>query len=150
MRSLKKKRRVQVIVLTFVALAGATALIGYGMRDGINFFRAPSEVVAAPPESEEVFRLGGLVVEGSLVRDEGETVRFEVSDGGATIPVVYTGILPDLFEENQGMIGQGRYVDGTFEAQEILAKHDENYEPKEIREALEGARGATNGEAVTN
>ncbi|EAR52818.1 cytochrome c-type biogenesis protein CcmE [Oceanicola granulosus HTCC2516] len=151
MKSLKKTRRIQVIVVAFVALAGATALIGYGMRDGINFFRSPSEVAAAPPAPDEVFRLGGLVVEGSIVRDAGETVRFEVTDGAETIPVTYTGILPDLFAENQGMIGQGVYAGGTFEAREILAKHDETYEPKEVRDALEAARaGATDGAAAAN
>ena len=136
MKGLKKKRRVQVIVLAAVALALSTALIGYAMRDGINFFRAPSQVVAEPPASDEVFRLGGLVEEGSIERGQGEAVRFRVTDGGATVPVVFRGVLPDLFEENQGMIGKGRYVDGVFEATEILAKHDETYMPKEVVDAL--------------
>jgi cytochrome c-type biogenesis protein CcmE len=136
MKSLKKQRRVQIIVIAFVALAVSTALIGYAMRDGINFFRSPSQVAEAPPGPEELFRIGGLVEGGSLVRDDGETVRFNVTDGGASIPVRYTGILPDLFAENQGMVGQGRYVDGTFEAVEILAKHDETYMPAEVIDAL--------------
>lgn len=136
MKSLKKQRRIQIIVIAFVALAVSTALIGYAMRDGINFFRSPSQVAEAPPGPDEVFRIGGLVEEGSLVRDEGETVRFRVTDGGASIPVVYTGILPDLFGENEGMVGQGRYVDGTFEAFEILARHDETYMPAEVIDAL--------------
>jgi cytochrome c-type biogenesis protein CcmE len=136
MKSLKKQRRVQIIVIAFVALAVSTALIGYAMRDGINFFRSPSQVAEAPPGPEELFRIGGLVETGSLVRDDGETVRFNVTDGGASIPVTYTGILPDLFAENQGMVGQGRYVDGTFEAVEILAKHDETYMPAEVIDAL--------------
>ncbi|KAA9009007.1 cytochrome c maturation protein CcmE [Histidinibacterium aquaticum] len=136
MKSLKKKRRIQVIVLAFVALAISTGLIGYAMRDGINFFRSPSEVAEAPPAPNETFRIGGLVESGTLVRGAGETVRFSVTDGGASIPVTYTGILPDLFAENQGMVGQGRYVNGTFEATEILAKHDETYMPKEVTDAL--------------
>ncbi|KUJ85844.1 cytochrome C biogenesis protein CcdA [Ruegeria marisrubri] len=136
MKSLKKQRRIQVILLAVVALVLATGLIGYAMRDGINFFRAPSQVIAEPPEPTEVFRMGGLVEEGTLVRDQGETVRFSVTDGGASVPVVYTGVLPDLFAENQGMIGTGRYVDGVFEATEILAKHDETYMPKEVMDAL--------------
>lgn len=136
MKSLKKQRRVQIIAIAFVALAVSTALIGYAMRDGINFFRSPSQVAEAPPGPDEVFRIGGLVEIGSLVRDEGETVRFNVTDGGASIPVTYTGILPDLFAENQGMVGQGRYINGTFEAVEILAKHDETYMPAEVIDAL--------------
>ncbi|WP_299353208.1 cytochrome c maturation protein CcmE [uncultured Shimia sp.] len=136
MKNLKKKRRVQVILLAFVALGLSTALIGYAMRDGINFFRSPSEVAEAPPAPNEVFRIGGLVEAGTLKRGVGETVFFSVTDGGASIPVAFTGVLPDLFEENQGMVGTGRYVDGVFEADEILAKHDETYMPKEVVDAL--------------
>ncbi|MDZ4094503.1 MAG: cytochrome c maturation protein CcmE [Paracoccaceae bacterium] len=136
MRGLKKKRRIQVIVLAFVALAGSTALIGYAMRDGINFFRAPTQVLSDPPGANETFRLGGLVAEGSLTRGQGETVTFAVTDGGATVPVSFTGILPDLFGEGQGMIGTGKMVAGVFQASEILAKHDEKYMPKEVVDAL--------------
>ncbi len=136
MKSLKKQRRIQIIVLTFVALGLSTALIGYAMKDGINFFRAPSQIMAEPPLPNEVFRIGGLVEEGSLVRGEGKTIRFSVTDGGASVPVTYTGVLPDLFGENEGMVGTGRYVDGVFQATEILAKHDETYMPKEVVDAL--------------
>lgn len=136
MKNLKKQRRIQVIIVAVVALVVATGLIGYAMRDGINFFRAPSQIAETPPESSEVFRIGGLVEEGTLVRGQGEVVRFSVTDGGASIPVTYTGVLPDLFEENQGMIGTGSYVNGVFEATEILAKHDETYMPKEVMDAL--------------
>ncbi len=136
MMPLKKKRRIQIIALAAVSLALSTGLIGYAMRDGINFFRSPAQIVAEPPAPTEVFRIGGLVEEGSITRGEGETVSFRVTDGGATIPVTYTGILPDLFGENQGMVGQGRYIDGTFQATEILAKHDETYMPKEVIDAL--------------
>ncbi|UWQ93107.1 cytochrome c maturation protein CcmE [Aliisedimentitalea scapharcae] len=136
MKNLKKQRRIQVIIVAAVALVVATGLIGYAMRDGINFFRAPSQIAEAPPEASEVFRIGGLVEEGTLVRGQGEVVRFSVTDGGASIPVTYTGVLPDLFEENQGMIGTGSYVNGVFEATEILAKHDETYMPKEVVDAL--------------
>ncbi|WP_138923079.1 cytochrome c maturation protein CcmE [Sulfitobacter sp. BSw21498] len=136
MKSLKKQRRIQVIGVAVVALVLSTALIGYAMRDGINFFRAPSQVIAEPPAATEVFRIGGLVEEGSLVRGDGLIIRFSVTDGGATVPVTYSGVLPDLFEENQGMVGTGRYINGTFEATEILAKHDENYMPKEVVDAL--------------
>ncbi len=136
MKSLKKKRRVQVIAIAAVALIAATAMIGYALQDGINFFRSPSQVIAEPPPPTEVFRIGGLVEEGSLVRGEGEVIRFAVTDGGAVVPVAYTGILPDLFGENQGMIGTGTYENGVFRATEILAKHDEDYMPKEVVDAL--------------
>ena len=136
MKSLKKTRRIQVIVVAFLALAISTALIGYAMRDGINFFRAPTQILAEPPQPSEVFRIGGLVEEGSIVRGEGETIRFSVTDGGASVPVTYAGVLPDLFSENEGMVGTGSYVNGVFEATEILAKHDETYMPAEVIDAL--------------
>lgn len=149
MKGLKKKRRIQIIVLAFVALAIATGLVGYAMRDGINFFRSPTQVAEEPPSPSETFRIGGLVSEGSLQRGQGETVSFSVTDGNATIPVTFTGILPDLFAENQGMIGTGRYVNGTFEASEILAKHDESYMPKEVVDALK-EQGVYQEPAKTN
>ena len=136
MRSLKKTRRIQVIAIAALALAASTALIGYAMRDGINFFRSPSQVAEAPPPSTEVFRIGGLVEEGSLARGEGTVIRFRVTDGGASIPAVYEGVLPDLFGEGEGMVGTGRYVDGVFIATEILARHDETYMPAEVIDAL--------------
>ena len=144
MKSLKKQRRIQVIAVAVLALILSTALIGYAMRDGINFFRAPSQIMAEPPLPTEVFRIGGLVSEGLIIRGQGETIRFSVTDGGATVPVTYTGVLPDLFEENQGMVGTGRYVNGVFEATEILAKHDETYMPKEVVDALK-AQGVYKG-----
>ncbi|MEL6646298.1 MAG: cytochrome c maturation protein CcmE [Pseudomonadota bacterium] len=136
MKTLKKQRRIQILVITAVALAVSTALIGYAMRDGINFFRSPSQVIAEPPPATEVFRIGGLVEEGSLVRGEGEEISFRVTDGGASVAVTYVGILPDLFAENEGMVGLGRYQDGVFRAQEILARHDEDYMPREVVDAL--------------
>jgi cytochrome c-type biogenesis protein CcmE len=136
MKGLKKKRRIQIIALAFVALALSTGLIGYAMRDGINFFRTPSQVTQSPPPPTETFRIGGLVVEGSLQRGQSETVTFRVTDTATEVPVSYTGVLPDLFEEGQGMVGTGRMVDGVFQATEILAKHDETYMPKEVVDAL--------------
>ncbi|MAB05518.1 MAG: cytochrome c maturation protein CcmE [Rhodobacteraceae bacterium] len=136
LKSLKKKRRIQVVALAAVALVISTGLVGYAMRDGINFFRSPSQVMQEPPAPNETFRIGGLVEGGSLVRGQGHEIRFNVTDGGATVPVVFAGVLPDLFAENQGMVGPGKYVDGTFVASEILAKHDETYMPKEVIDAL--------------
>jgi len=136
MKSLKKKRRIQVLIAAAVALLMATVLIGYGFRDGINLYRSPSQLAEAPPPAGEVFRLGGLVEEGSIVRGEGETVTFRVTDGGEIVPVSFRGVLPDLFAENSGMIGTGQMVDGVFIADEILAKHDENYMPREVADSL--------------
>ncbi|MFO6463695.1 cytochrome c maturation protein CcmE [Jannaschia sp. KMU-145] len=136
MRSLKKTRRIQVLVLAAVALAGSAALIGYGFRDGINFFRSPSQVAEAPPPPSEVFRIGGLVEDGTLVRGAGTEVTFSVTDGGASVPVSFTGVLPDLFGEGEGMVGTGTFDGTTFRATEILARHDETYMPKEVIDAL--------------
>ncbi len=138
MKGLKKQRRIQIIALAFVALAGSTALIGYGMRDGINFFRAPSQMVEDPPGPNEEFRLGGLVKEGSITAVEGVHFSFIVTDGNAEVPVAYVGSnpRPDLFGEGQGTIATGRMVGDVFQATEILAKHDETYMPKEVIDAL--------------
>lgn len=136
MQGLKKKRRIQIIALAATALALSTGLIGYAMRDGINFFRTPTQVMETPPSPMEVFRIGGLVAEGSLKRGQGETVTFDVTDTNANVPVSFTGVLPDLFGEGQGMVGTGRFENGVFVASEILAKHDESYMPKEVVDAL--------------
>ena len=136
MKSLRKQRRIQVIFITFISLALATVLIGYAMRDGINFFKSPSEVLQQPPNKNETFRIGGLVKDGSLVRGSGTVIYFVVTDGNKSVPVEFSGILPDLFAEGQGMIATGKYIEGKFIASEILAKHDENYMPKEVLDTL--------------
>jgi cytochrome c-type biogenesis protein CcmE len=136
LKGLKKQRRIQIIALAAVALAVSTALIGYAMQDGINFFRSPTQVMEDPPAPNETFRIGGLVVEGSLVRGEGATVTFSVTDTNATVPVRYTGVLPDLFGEGEGLVALGRMEGETFVASEVLAKHDETYMPKEVVDAL--------------
>ena len=136
MKSLKKKRRIQVLAAAAIALVLAVALIGYGFRDGINLYRSPSQLAEHPPEAGEVFRLGGLVETGSLQRGQGHVISFSVTDGGATVPVTFSGVLPDLFAEDAGMIATGSMENGTFVASEILAKHDENYMPKEVEDSL--------------
>ncbi len=136
MRTLKKTRRIQILALVAVALAGSTGLMIYASQDSFNFFRAPSEIAADPPPANETFRIGGLVEEGSLVRGEGTRITFRVTDGGASIPVAYTGVLPDLFGEGEGMVGTGRFDGTAFQATEILARHDETYMPKEVIDAL--------------
>jgi len=136
MKNLKKKRRVQIVGIAFVALAVATILIGFAMKDGINFFKSPTQVIEVTPNPNEVFRIGGLVEEGTLLRGVGETISFYVTDGNESVSVKFTGLLPDLFEENQGMVATGKYIDGIFYASEILAKHDETYMPSEVIDAL--------------
>ena len=136
LKNLKKRRRVQVILFAILGLFVATALVGYAMRDGINFFRSPSQVLSDPPGAGEVFRIGGLVETGSLVRGQGETVTFSVTDTNQSVPVRFTGVLPDLFAEGAGMVGTGSMEGDTFIASEILAKHDESYMPKEVVDAL--------------
>lgn len=136
MKGLKKQRRIQIIALAGACLVGVFVVLALLPKDAFQFFRSPSEVTDAPPPPNEVFRIGGLVETGSLVRGQGETIRFNVTDGGAVVPVTYTGVLPDLFEEGQGMVGMGNYINGTFQATEILAKHDETYMPREVVDAL--------------
>ncbi|MEJ6401694.1 cytochrome c maturation protein CcmE [Yoonia sp. 2307UL14-13] len=152
MKSLKKRRRIQVMSLAGISMALVLVLLWFLPDDSFQFFRSPSEVSEAPPSPAERFRIGGLVEAGSLVRGQGEQISFLVTDGGASVPVVYTGILPDLFEEGQGMVAQGNYINGRFEAVEILAKHDETYMPTEVVDALkeQGVYKPTDGATVTN
>jgi len=132
----KKARRIRMLVFGGVLMVAAAVLVSVAFRDAIVFFFSPSELMAAEQRPDQRLRLGGLVAEGSLVRGQGETVRFDVTDGAETIPVEYTGVLPDLFREGQGVIAEGHMRDGRFVAAEVLAKHDENYMPKEVAEAL--------------
>lgn len=136
MKSLKKQRRIQIIAMAVLALTLATGLVIWGLGDGVNYFRTPTQVVAKPPPADEVFRIGGLVETGTLKRGPGTTATFAVTDSNQSVPVTYTGVLPDLFGEGQGMVGTGSLVGGTFVATEILAKHDETYMPREVIDAL--------------
>lgn len=145
MAGLRKKRRIQLIAGGLVLLFASAGLVGYAMQDGIEFFRSPSQVTEAPPPPTERFRVGGLVEDGSLVRGQGETVTFRVTDGAQVVTVAYTGVLPDLFREGQGVIATGYLKGGVFEAAEILAKHDEKYMPREVADALK-AQGVYKGE----
>lgn len=145
MAGLKKQRRIQLIVVGMGLLIAAAVLIGIGFNQAIELFRAPSQVVADAPPASEKFRLGGLVEDGSLVRGEGDRVLFTVTDGSEDISVSYAGILPDLFREGQGVVATGYLRDGLFVADEILAKHDENYMPREVADALK-EQGVYKGE----
>jgi cytochrome c-type biogenesis protein CcmE len=136
MKSLKKQRRIQVIIVAFTCIFAMLGLFWVLPADAFALFRSPSQVLAEPPAENELFRIGGMVEEGTIVRGEGTQVSFSVTDGGASVPVVFDGILPDLFDEGQGMVGQGHYVNGTFQAVEILAKHDEDYMPAELVDSL--------------
>jgi cytochrome c-type biogenesis protein CcmE len=134
MAGLKKKRRIQMIVAGLTLMFLAAGLMGYAFRSGIEFFRSPTQVAQDHPGPNERFRLGGLIKEGSWVK--GDTNRFVITDNNADVPVVYAGILPDLFKEGQGTIATGRLVNGEFVATEVLAKHDEKYMPAEVVDAL--------------
>ena len=137
-------RRRQRLMLVGLMVCAAGAAVAFGLnafRQNIMLFHSPSDIAAGVVESGRAFRVGGMVVEGSVERG-GETlgVRFEVSDTAETVPIVFGGILPDLFREGQGIVAMGRLDEsGTFVADEVLAKHDENYMPPEVAEALEKA-----------
>ncbi len=131
------------LVLGGVVLSAAFALRAF--NENLLYFFSPSQVVAGEAPTERVFRLGGIVVEGSVAREPGSlTVDFVVTDYANSVPVRYTGVLPDLFREGQVAIARGR-MDGSglFTAEEVLAKHDENYRPPEVAEALEKGRAAS-------
>ncbi len=132
---IKKRRRVQLIIIACIFLLSASILIGFAFKDGIEFFRSPTQVLSEEINESEVFRIGGLVKEGTLIRN-GDNVSFIVTDLANDVPVVFNGILPDLFSEGTGMIATGTLNEGKFQAVEILAKHDENYMPKEVADAL--------------
>ena len=125
-------------------LAVAAALVLNAFQSNLVFFFSPSQVVAKEAPLERAFRIGGMVESGSLKRQsDGLTVRFNVTDTAKTIPIVYTGILPDLFKEGKGVVAQGRLgPDGVFHATDVLAKHDENYMPPEAGHAIEQAQKA--------
>jgi len=136
MAGLKKKRRIRLIVIGMVLLAVSSGLIGVALKDGIEFFRSPTQIAENRPGPNERFRVGGLVEVDSLVRGEGEAITFSVTDGNEIVNVTFTGILPDLFGEGQGVVATGKLVGDLFVASEILAKHDEDYMPKEVVDAL--------------
>lgn len=133
-----RKQRRGVVLLASIAILGlAVGLVLYGLSNRIDLFRTPSALKAQPIAAGTDFRLGGLVEQGSLQRGANATVSFRVTDGGATLPVRYTGILPDLFREGQGIVAQGQLdTSGIFIAASVLAKHDETYMPPEVAKAL--------------
>jgi len=138
------KARQKRLILVLVGLLGfgvAVGLVMNAFNSNMVFFYSPTQVLNDEAPRDHTFRLGGIVEEGSIVREnDGLTVMFNVTDGMETVPVKYVGILPDLFKEGQGVVAQGKWGgDDLFTAKEVLAKHDENYMPPEVAEALEKA-----------
>ncbi|MCY0146351.1 cytochrome c maturation protein CcmE [Hoeflea sp. G2-23] len=134
----RKQKRLIIIAAGAVFLVGAAALVTSALREQIVFFNSPTDVLAQPLAPGTRVRLGGLVEEGSVERGENSTVTFAVTDTNASVKVHYVGILPDLFREGQGVVTEGTFSPelGIFEADMVLAKHDENYMPKEVADAL--------------
>lgn len=142
------RRKRMAIALGIVAVVGAaTALVLNAFQSNLVFFYTPTQIDAKEAPSGRTFRLGGLVVEGSVKRD-GVRVAFEVTDTAKSVPVQFSGILPDLFKEGKGVVAQGQLENGVFQAKEVLAKHDENYMPPEAAQALKDAAVA-NAKAAT-
>lgn len=138
----RRHKRIAFILVGLVGLTVAAYLVTSAFRDNLVFFFSPTQVAAKEAPVNRTFRIGGLVQEGTLKR-EGLKVNFTVTDTAASIPVVYNGILPDLFKEGRGCVAQGRIgADGVFQAEQVLAKHDENYMPPEAGEAIDKAKHA--------
>ncbi len=143
------RRKRMAIALGVVAVVGAaTALVLNAFQSNLVFFYTPTQIAAKEAPSGRTFRLGGLVVAGSVKRD-GVNVNFEVTDTAKVVPVQFSGILPDLFKEGKGVVAQGQLENGVFQAKEVLAKHDENYMPPEAAQALKNAAQANEKAATT-
>lgn len=131
-----KHQRLVLLVIALVVLIGAGLLAAWALRNQASYFYVPSEIVADPPDPDRAVRLGGMVEQGSLrTEPDGVTVAFVVQDGKVRVPVRFSGIVPSLFVEGSGVVAEGRMGrDGTFIADNLLAKHDENYVPREMRD----------------
>jgi cytochrome c-type biogenesis protein CcmE len=138
----KHKQRLAIVLLIILGIGITTALALTAFRENMQFFFSPSQVVAGEAPKDKVIRVGGLVMKGSLQRaSDSLTVKFVVTDMAQNVTIQYTGILPDLFREGQGIIATGKLqADGGFIANEVLAKHDENYMPPEVNQALKDAK----------
>lgn len=133
-----RKQRRSILIGTCVAVLGvAVGLVLFALEDSIVFFYSPSDIAEKNIKPGQRIRIGGLVEEGSVKRGGGARVEFAVTDTAKTLPVAYTGVLPDLFREGQGIVAEGKLgTDGVFVAENVLAKHDENYMPPEVADAL--------------
>lgn len=129
-----KHQRLVLLMIALVALIGAGLLAAWALQNKASYFLLPSQIAADPPEPGQAIRIGGMVEGGSIeTQADGVTIHFVVGDGDARLPVAFTGIAPALFQENSGVVADGRMrADGTFIAEELLAKHDENYVPREL------------------
>lgn len=144
----RKQKRGVLIGVGVAILAVAGIMVAFALRDTIVFFKTPSDVAEGKVETGQRFRLGGLVADGSVQRGQGTQITFAVTDTLKTVRVSYNGILPDLFREGQGVVTEGKLdASGHFEADTVLAKHDENYMPKEVADALK-ERGVKLGEGA--
>ena len=136
----KRKQRLYLVILLLIGLSIAVGLALMALQQNINLFFTPSQIVADEAPQGVAFRIGGMVVDDSLKRsDQDLSVQFEITDTAKSVPVRYTGILPDLFREGQGVVALGRLDGNTFVASEVLAKHDENYMAPEAVEAIKQA-----------
>jgi len=148
---LRKQQRLIMVIVALLLLGGASGLVLFALSDSVAFFVTPSDIATGKVEADRRFRLGGLVVDGSVEPGGNDgVVRFRLTDQANEVAVSYRGILPDLFREGQGIVAQGVLgADGVFAASEVLAKHDENYMPPEVAEALKQAgiwrHGETDG-----
>jgi cytochrome c-type biogenesis protein CcmE len=131
-----KHKRLTFVFVAGVLLASAVALMLVAFEENIVFFHSPTDIVEKKVPTDRRMRIGGLVKEGSVKKGDDAVVNFQVTDLSNTIAVTYRGILPDLFREGQGVVAEGRLTDGVFKADEVLAKHDENYMPPEVADAL--------------
>lgn len=135
-----KHQRLVLVIVALTALIGAALLAAWALRSQASYFYLPAEMAGNPPAADRAVRLGGMVEAGSLKTEaDGVTIRFVVTDGKARIPVRFKGIVPDLFKENSGVVAEGkREADGTFVADNLLAKHDEKYVPREMKDMTAG------------
>ncbi len=131
-----KHQRLVLLAIALTVLVAAALLAAWALRNQASYFYVPSEIVARPPEPDRAVRLGGMVEKGSLkTQADGVTIAFVVGDGKARVPVRFAGIVPSLFVEGSGVVAEGRMgADGTFVADNLLAKHDENYVPRELKD----------------
>ncbi len=135
---LVRKRKLMRVIFVLVILSIASALVLYALRQNISLFYSPTQVAAGEAPTANAIRVGGMVEKGSIIRaDKGLEVQFKITDFTQTITVVYNGILPDLFREGQGIVAEGKVIDNQhFQARQVLAKHDANYMPPEVKAAL--------------
>ena len=144
----KRKKRLIIILVLLVGIGITTGLVTYAFRQNINLFYTPTQLVHHEAPEGERIQAGGLVVQGSLKRSPNSlAIRFTLSDFKNQVDVAYTGILPDLFREGQGVIATGRYENGVVQADQILAKHDEKYMPPQVKEELDQSARTTSGGA---